>query len=45
VAGWGDAKNPSQLKEFIDLVVRITKRPMECISCGTEDGDIITWPS
>lgn len=45
VPGWDDAKNRSQLKEFINLVTLVTKRPVECISCGTGGGDIITWPA
>lgn len=43
VKGWTDAKDPAQLKGFISLVENFTKRPVEIISCGTEDQDITDW--
>ena len=43
VNGWSDAKDASQLKNFINLVEMITKRPVEYVSCGTDDKDITDW--
>jgi len=43
VAGWDDAKDYSQLKDFIGLVEKFTKRPVGFISCGTDDRDITNW--
>lgn len=43
VNGWSDAKDSAQLRSFINLVELITKRPVELISCGTDNGDIMDW--
>lgn len=43
VAGWEDAKDYSQLKDFIYLVEKFTKRPVGFISCGTDEKDITNW--
>jgi adenylosuccinate synthase len=41
VTGWSDAKDPNQLEGFISLVEKIIKRPVEYISCGTDERDIM----
>jgi adenylosuccinate synthase len=43
VTGWVDAKDPAQLKEFINLVERATKCEVEYVSCGVDESDIIDW--
>lgn len=43
VKGWSDAKDRVQLKDFIRLVEMFTKRPVEIISCGTDEQDITDW--
>ena len=41
--GWSDAKEVTQLTHFISIVENITRRPVEIISCGTDDKDIVDW--
>lgn len=43
INGWSDAKQSNQLTNFINLVELITKRPVEYVSCGTDDSDIMDW--
>lgn len=41
--GWADAKQPEQLKPFINMIEVFTKCPVEIISCGTSESDITDW--
>lgn len=43
VDGWSNAKDAAQLRAFIKLVETVTKRPVEIISCGTDNSDITDW--
>lgn len=41
IEGWKDAKDISQLDEFISKVETFTGCPVEYVSCGVEPGDIL----
>jgi adenylosuccinate synthase len=41
--GWSDAKQPNQLETFIKLIESVVNVPVEYISCGTDESDIIDW--
>jgi adenylosuccinate synthase len=43
VPGWADAKDPNQLKSFINIVETFIKCPVEIISYGTSEADITDW--
>jgi len=43
VDGWNDAKQPVQLEKFIKLIESVVQVPVEYISCGTEESDIMDW--
>lgn len=41
VPGWQNAKEKNQLSDFINMVEDCTKCPVDYISCGTSESDII----
>lgn len=41
IEGWKDAKDISQLDEFISKIETFTGCPVEYVSCGVEPGDIL----
>lgn len=43
VPGWQDAKQKNQLEIFINMVESYTKCPVDYISCGTKESDIIKY--
>jgi adenylosuccinate synthase len=43
IDGWSNSKGPGQINKFVNLVELITRRPVEYISCGIDDSDIIDW--
>lgn len=43
IPGWNDAKNVTQLFEFISKVEMLTNCSVELISCGIGEKDILSW--
>jgi len=43
VPGWKNTKDKSYLAEFINIVKKSTNCPVEFISCGTKESDIIRY--
>lgn len=43
VEGWNDSKNTSEVKPFIDKVVKFTNMKVSYISTGTNVSDILKW--